>query len=457
MLKMKTNNSRTTTLLLLAMGAVTLVLVGAAGYLFIRGVGWPLAEEKGALRAYVQAPTAAEVGQETRMIVTVRNDSQAYLSVDEIRLPQVLLEAADVAAIVPGTLTYTDYAGERGYQIGFLMAPGDQREFAITLIPRQSDDFVGDVRVISGELEAVTGFRLVFERPVAQAPAPAVVVPTEPPPTPTELPPTPTPFTPTPTYVAVPYSSVVKITARTKYSSYLKDAWAGSGGIVSPDGLILTNAHIVTPGQGYRPDLYLISLTEDPALPPVDMYYAEPVIVEEDLDLAVMRITTDLKYKPVDPSELNLPALPLGDSSQLSLGDPLVILGYPGIGGKTITLTRGDVGGFTLSRSLTEPAFIKTSGAISGGTSGGVALDQFGRLVAIPTQLGYGQFEGELVDCRIVADTNGDGDVNQKDVCVPVGGFINALRPINLARPLIERALSGAFDEGAYPYPTAVP
>ena len=86
-----------------------------------------------------------------------------------------------------------------------------------------------------------------------------------------------------------------------------------------------------------------------------------------------------------------------------------------------------------------------------------MALDQYGRLVAIPTQLGYGQFEGELVDCRIVADTNGDGDVNQKDVCVPVGGFINALRPINLARPLIERALSGAFSEGAYPYPTAVP
>jgi S1-C subfamily serine protease len=169
-------------------------------------------------------------------------------------------------------------------------------------------------------------------------------------------------------------------------------------------------------------------------------YYAEPVIVDEDLDLAVLRITTDLDYDPVDSSELNLPTLPLGDSGKLSLGDPLIVLGYPGIGGETITLTRGDVGGFTVIDNSNEPAFIKTSAAISGGTSGGVALDQFGRLVAIPTQLGYGQRSGELVDCRVVADTNGDGNVDRRDVCVPVGGFINALRPINLAKPLIERA-----------------
>jgi hypothetical protein len=82
-----------------------------------------------------------------------------------------------------------------------------------------------------------------------------------------------------------------------------------------------------------------------------------------------------------------------------------------------------------------------------------VALDQFGRLVAIPTQLGYGQQSGDLVDCRVVADTNGDGNVDQRDVCVPVGGFINALRPVNLAKPLIDRAMASPLPGTETPFP----
>jgi S1-C subfamily serine protease len=453
MFPMKTNTQRMTVVLLLGMGFVTIGLICAAIYLFSTGVNRPFAKRNGALRTYIQAPTKAEVGEPMKLIITVRNDSTNYLSLDEIRLPELLLNTADVASIVPGTLNHSEYEDERGYQIGFLMAPGDQRQFEITLIPRQSDDFVGDIRVIAGDKVSTTGFRLVFELPVAQAPAPQVSSTSETAPSPTAtLQPTET-IAPTATSQLIPYSSVVKITARIKYSSYLKDVWTGSGAIVSPEGLILTNAHLVTPGQGFRPDFYEIALTQDPSLPPAEMYYAEPVIVDEDLDLAVLRITTDLKYNLVDTTDLNLPALPMGNSADLRLGDPLIILGYPGIGGETITLTRGDVGGFTVTDNVLEPAFIKTSAAISGGTSGGVALDQFGRLVAIPTRLGYGQQSGDLVDCRVVADTNGDGNVDQRDVCVPVGGFINALRPVNLAKPLIERAMNSPLSETGTPVP----
>jgi hypothetical protein len=59
-------------------------------------------------------------------------------------------------------------------------------------------------------------------------------------------------------------------------------------------------------------------------------------------------------------------------------------------------------------------------------------------MVAIPTQLGGGG--DDLVDCRILADTNLDGRINQKDSCIPVGGFINSLRPVNLGLYLIEAA-----------------
>jgi hypothetical protein len=47
------------------------------------------------------------------------------------------------------------------------------------------------------------------------------------------------------------------------------------------------------------------------------------------------------------------------------------------------------------------------------------------------------------VDCRILADTNGDGVINENDTCIPVGEFLNALRSINLALPLIQAVQSG--------------
>jgi hypothetical protein len=68
-------------------------------------------------------------------------------------------------------------------------------------------------------------------------------------------------------------------------------------------------------------------------------------------------------------------------------------------------------------------------------------------LIGIPTQLGYGG-EDQYVDCRPLADTNRDGIVDENDDCVPVGGFINALRPVNLAIPMIEAAKRGEVSIG---------
>ncbi len=439
------------------MGGSTVLLVGAAVYLVISGLGW-LSGPQGEMRVFVQSPANAEVGKETQLVVTVKNDTNSYLQIEEIRFPNRLLESADIASVLPGTLSNHAYETSTGYRIGFLMAPGDQREFIVVLVPRRTDDVIGNIEVVADSQQAFSGFRLVFEKAVvvAQASTPTITAVSQITEAPTQTPVLPTT---TPTPVAIPYGSVVKVTAKIKYSSYLKDLWSGSGVIVSPEGLILTNAHLVSPGQDFRPDVWVIGFTEDPALPPTDKYLAEPAVIDPDLDLAVLHITTDLKLKPVDLSTLNLSVVPLGDSDKLQLGDTLTILGYPGIGGDTITLTRGDVGGFTAAREYGERAFIKSSASISGGTSGGLAMDQYGRIVAIPTQLGYGtNDETNLVDCRVIADTNGDGDINLRDVCVPVGGFINALRPINLAKPLIDQAIAIlTFSPPSYPYPFPTP
>ena len=426
-------------LLLIGMTIFTIAMIGLVGWMIFSEDGLlnsainPFSNNSDNIRIFVQVPTSIEIGEEFKLVVTVQNIRGEYVNVEEIRLPQELLEVAVVSNIFPGTTNQTTFDKlSTGFEIDFMIAPGDQREFVIVLQPWQENDISGEVEVITDTGTGKSGFRTLIREAV-------VVIPTFTPTTTATSIPTLTPTfpAPTPTQVEIPYKSVVKVTAKVKHSSYLKPVWSGSGTIVSPDGLVLTNAHLVSPSETFQADAYLISISDTPDRPPVEMYYAEPVQVDRDLDLAILRIMLDINQRPVDWDELNLPAVPLGDAETLELGDTLTIIGYPVIGGETVTLTRGDVSGFTAEYKYGDRAFIKTSATIAAGTSGGLAMDENGYLVAIPTQLGSGSGDN-LVDCRVLADTNGDGDIDQRDTCIPVGGFFNALRPINLALSLID-------------------
>ncbi len=280
-------------------------------------------------------------------------------------------------------------------------------------------------------------------------------------PTPFVAAPTTSPVNAAPTVENIPptklYESVVQIIAVVDVDGETLEGWSGSGSIVSSDGLILTNAHVVLSDKFYDVQDLIVAFTIDPDYAAEPRYYAEVMQVNESLDLAVIRITTDLDGNPVDRATLRLPAVPLGDSDALELGGELTILGYPGIGGDTITLTDGKVGGFTSEAGVGQRAFIKTSATISGGNSGGLAVNANEELIGVPTQLGYGG-DDQFVDCRSLADTNRDGVIDDDDSCVPTGGFINALRPINLAIPLIEAAQRGEVNfVDASPTPQAAP
>ena len=222
-----------------------------------------------------------------------------------------------------------------------------------------------------------------------------------------------------------------------------EEQWSGSGTIISPNGLILTNAHVAIGDKFYQAKSLMIAITEAEDRPPKPMYYADVMQADPSLDLAVIRITSDLNGNPINPSKLNLPYIAIGNSDEMHLGDPISILGYLGIGGKTITLTSGEVSGFTAEAGYGNRAFIKTSATIAGGNSGGMAANEKMELIGIPTQLGAGDEQVDIVDCRPLADTNRDGYINEYDSCIPTGGFINALRPVNLATPLIEAAERG--------------
>lgn len=227
----------------------------------------------------------------------------------------------------------------------------------------------------------------------------------------------------------------------------------GSGTVVTAKGQVLTNWHVVdmvehrkmldsweaqAASEGESISIQLIEesvliFTSDGENPPEPRYIAVLAVADKTLDLAVLQIVGD-GTGLMDPASLNLPFVPLGDSNAVGLGDPIDIFGYPGISGGVLTYTEGVVSGF-MSAEGGGRAWIVTDATMSGGSSGGTALNREGELIGVPTQ-------GSSIDCR-PGDVNRDGRLDASDVgCIPTGGSLGQLRPANFAIRLITQAES---------------
>ena len=288
--------------------------------------------------------------------------------------------------------------------------------------------------------------------PTPAPPTPTVEAPPQPTNTPEAIPPTPTQETPSGQGLNGPQrqrlaKATVLIYGAQESNGQLQYIYIGSGTIISPDGLILTNAHVASPAsQGdfdYEPDALIISLLEDESKPPRETYLAELLAVDGFLDLAVIKIATTLDGSSVNTADLNFDYVELGNSDEAHLGDTINIFGFPGIGGGTITFTKGSVSGFSSENPIGDRAWIKTDATIAGGNSGGLGANDLGQIIGVPTIASSGAEGVQVTDCRVIQDTNGDGRLTNDDTCIPIGGFINALRPINLAMPLIRAAQTG--------------
>ncbi len=294
---------------------------------------------------------------------------------------------------------------------------------------------------------------------------PTPTVPTQ---VPTQVPPVltpPIPQNPQPNPISVSRADLIKATVQIyglfDVNGKLTPKYSGSGTILSSTGLILTNAHVASPAsQGeadMEPDALAIALMDQEDKPPVFLYFAKVKAVDGYLDLAVIQITTTMDGANVDPNSLNLPYVQVGNSDELHVGDHINVFGFPGIGGDTITYTDGNVSGFTPEEGLGDRAWIKTDAGIAGGNSGGLAANDAGFIIGVPTLASAGT-GGSTTDCRVIQDTNGDGVLDSKDTCIPIGEFINAIRPVNFALPLIDAAQSGhayASPYGGPSQPTA--
>ncbi len=154
---------------------------------------------------------------------------------------------------------------------------------------------------------------------------------------------------------------------------------SGTGFVLDGEGFLLTNAHVV---DGAKEVTATFGDDEE-----VD---AEVIGADLSSDLAVLK---------VDPDEVSdLQPLPLGDSTQVEVGDPAVAIGSPF--GFENTVTTGIVS--ALQRQITAPngfsidAVIQTDASINPGNSGGPLLDAQGRVIGINSQIATGGANGSV-------------------------------------------------------------
>ena len=160
----------------------------------------------------------------------------------------------------------------------------------------------------------------------------------------------------------------------------LQEIGGGSGFIVSPEGLILTNKHVVSDSAAE----YTV-LTNDGK-----KYPAKVLSLDPDQDLAVIKINI------AEESTTSLSAVLLGDSDNLQIGQTVIAIGNA-LGEFRNTVSLGVVSGLfrTITASgggLTETieGLIQTDAAINSGNSGGPLLNLKGEVIGINTAMASG-------------------------------------------------------------------
>jgi len=141
----------------------------------------------------------------------------------------------------------------------------------------------------------------------------------------------------------------------------------GSGVIVDPSGLVVTNVHVIDGADEVKV-----------ALADKREFEAQIVLKDSRTDLAILRIKD---------SRERFPVVELGDSDNLQVGDVVLAIGNPFAVGQTVT--HGIVSAVARTQvGITDyQFFIQTDAAINPGNSGGALVDLSGRLIGVNTAI----------------------------------------------------------------------
>lgn len=157
----------------------------------------------------------------------------------------------------------------------------------------------------------------------------------------------------------------------------------GSGVIMSADGYIITNNHVVVDeNTGVQQDKITVYMSDGTSFP------AEVIGLDEQTDLAVLKI---------DPAGTTLTPAEFGDSNSLQVGEEVYAIGSPGGLELANTITGGHIS--ALNRDITIDdrvmSLIQTDAAINPGNSGGALINKYGQVIGITSaKLGISYYEG---------------------------------------------------------------
>ncbi len=192
----------------------------------------------------------------------------------------------------------------------------------------------------------------------------------------------------------------------------------GSGTIITTEGIVLTNSHIIpqneenilTPDEGC-----LVILPNQQTGQPEEIYWAKPIVIpglSDDYDLAYLEIydafvDEDGEVRGRYPrtfTSIFADEYKHDDICQFrknKLGDPIRIFGYPQTsGGFYLTITDGVISSFS------DEGVILTSAKIDEGNSGGLAVDQKGCMVGVPVAVSEGKYQnlGVIISTDLILE-----------------------------------------------------
>lgn len=183
----------------------------------------------------------------------------------------------------------------------------------------------------------------------------------------------------------------------TIYSSFpTGEEGQGSGFVVSRQGYVLTNAHVIT------------TAPEQPVQRASRVYVEFANGDRVDGDIVGYDLFSDVGLIKVDPAKHSLDPLPLGNSATVVVGEPVAAIGSPfgnenSLSVGVVSGTRRSIDSATSDYQLTDA--IQTDAAINHGNSGGPLLDGGARVVGINAQIRSDTGQGEGVGFAVPINT----------------------------------------------------
>lgn len=206
-------------------------------------------------------------------------------------------------------------------------------------------------------------------------------------------------MTPAEVYAANVNSTVgITTSVTTNYWGYQStSAASGSGFIISDDGYILTNFHVIEDSSSISVSMYN-----------GDSYDATLIGYDENNDIAVLKIDAE-----------GLAPVILGDSTNLNVGDSVIAIGNP-LGELTFTLTSGTISAkdreVTFSNNTTMN-LLQTDCAINSGNSGGALFNLYGEVIGV-TNAKYG------------TSSSSSASIDNIGFAIPINSIMNIVESI---------------------------